>query len=569
MRYPLLLVLLACPAAAQPPSCSNATFPFDFSGYESMGNAQAPGLTTAAACQAACCARAGCTLWQFCPPGTLCETTQGPSCWIGNVSEPTHRSGGWVGRATAPPPGPNFTIPLSRPPAAAPIPNIPTATSPSGATLALDSLSLRLNGAPILPICGELHPGRVPAASWRSDLLRMKAGGLTVVNSYVFWLHVEEVQGHADWSGSNNLTHFLQLAQEVGLLVALRIGPWCHGEARNGGLPDWVLAACKAGGFGCRTAAPGFMALARGWYAQLAAQVQGLGFAQGGPVISIQLDNETPDVAYLEALRGLGVELGLAPAWWVKTGWPSPSSAVPYGTLVPLYGGYFDDFWTSITDIDLGNFLFNSNPNPAPLPPALAGGAADAEPYPFLTVEVGGGMASSYRRRIHVNPDDAVAQAYVFMGSGVASLGFYVRGRRQSLSSLLAVTASFAPYPTAPPPHNTTPNCRCTTAALTPWAPSPPFKSPASMTTPMTCPLKLTIFTRRWARRGSPAPTTTAFARWAPSLPPGAPGWRPCPLSSPPRSPPARRTRRRCAWQRAATAPRAWSFSTTTKSMSI
>jgi alkylhydroperoxidase/carboxymuconolactone decarboxylase family protein YurZ len=33
----------------------------------------------------------------------------------------------------------------------------------------------------------------------------------------------------------------------IGMLVALRVGPWDHGECRNGGLPDWVLAACTAG----------------------------------------------------------------------------------------------------------------------------------------------------------------------------------------------------------------------------------------------------------------------------------------------------------------------------------
>ena len=285
--WPALLLLLGS-AAAQ--SC---TFPYNFSGWESMGNTQAAGVSTAAQCAQACCAKPGCTLWQFCPPATLCESTQGPSCWVGDVAEPTHRSAGWVGGATAPPPAPNYTIVLRPLPAPAPIPGIAPATNPAtGQTLTLDSLSLRLNGAPILPICGEMHPGRVPAASWRSDLLRMKAGGLTVVSSYVFWLHVEEIRGQPDWGGSNNLTLFLDTARDVGLLVALRIGPWDHGEARNGGLPDWVVDACRSGGFGCRTTAPGFLALARGYYAQLAAQMAGRGFSEGGPVISIQVDNE-------------------------------------------------------------------------------------------------------------------------------------------------------------------------------------------------------------------------------------------------------------------------------------
>ena len=415
MRAALVCSALAC-AAAQ--GCGGR-LPGNWSGYESMGLAFSPALT-AAACEQSCCAQANCTLFQFCPPAAVCGTTQGPSCWVGDVALPTHASARWQGWGSIAPPSP-YTITLQKLPAAQPIPNIPPSTSPAGATLAMDTLSLRINGAPILPVAGEMHPSRVPAASWRSDLLRMRAGGLTVVSAYVFWLHVEEIQGAADWSGNRNLTQFLLLAREVGLMVALRAGPWCHGEARNGGIPDWVLAACKAGGFGCRTDAPAFLALVRGYYTQLAAQMAGLGFAEGGPVISIQVDNETPDVDYLEALRALGVELGMRPAFWVKTGWPSPGKDVPYGTLAPLYGGYADDFWSAITSVSYGNFLFNSNPNPAPLPP-LQGGPG--EPYPFFTVEVGGGMASSYRRRIFVVGEDITAQAYVFIGSGVASLGF-------------------------------------------------------------------------------------------------------------------------------------------------
>ena len=30
-------------------------------------------------------------------------------------------------------------------------------------------------------------------------------------------------------------------AKDVGLQVLLRIGPWDHGECRNGGHPDWLL----------------------------------------------------------------------------------------------------------------------------------------------------------------------------------------------------------------------------------------------------------------------------------------------------------------------------------------
>jgi len=318
---------------------------------------------------------------------------------------------------------------------------MPPATSPSGATLSIDTLSLRLNGVPILPIAGEMHPSRVPVSQWRSDLLKMRAGGLTIVSAYVMWLHTEEVRGVQDFSGNRNVSLFLDTAADVGLMVALRIGPWDHGECRNGGIPDWVLAACT-GGCRQRDNNTQFLDLVRGWYAGLAAHVRGRGWAEGGPVISIQVDNETGNTNYLLALKALAVGLGMQPAFWVKTGWPSPSTPVPYGELAPLFGGYVDDFWGGPKDVSYGNFLFSDAPNPAPLPPKAAtrrGGAGDSQSdaYPWLMVEMGGGMASSYHRRINVNADDHIAQAAVFLGSGAANLGFYSKFIERCLFSPL------------------------------------------------------------------------------------------------------------------------------------
>ena len=88
---------------------------------------------------------------------------------------------------------------------------------------------------------GEFHFSRYPENEWREELLKMKAGGIDIVSTYVFWIHHEEVEGQFDWSGSRNLRRFIQTCQEVGLKVFVRCGPWDHGEVRNGGFPDWLL----------------------------------------------------------------------------------------------------------------------------------------------------------------------------------------------------------------------------------------------------------------------------------------------------------------------------------------
>ena len=69
----------------------------------------------------------------------------------------------------------------------------------------------------------------------------MKAGGLEIAATYVFWIHHEEIENQYDFSGDRDLRLFVQTCKECGMKLWLRIGPWAHGEARNGGFPDWLL----------------------------------------------------------------------------------------------------------------------------------------------------------------------------------------------------------------------------------------------------------------------------------------------------------------------------------------
>ena len=111
---------------------------------------------------------------------------------------------------------------------------------PDGAMLTLDSDSLLLNGKPWMPVMGEFHYARYPETEWREELLKMKAGGVDTLATYVFWIHHEEIEGQFDWSGRRNLHRFVETCGEVGLKVIVRCGPWDHGEVRNGGFPDWL-----------------------------------------------------------------------------------------------------------------------------------------------------------------------------------------------------------------------------------------------------------------------------------------------------------------------------------------
>ena len=154
------------------------------------------------------------------------------------------------------------------------------------------------------------------------------------------------------------------------------------------------------------------MGIVRQWYTGLSAQLRGRYFADGGAIMSVQLDNETPDVDYLLALRALAIEVGIVPWMFVKTGWPSPDASVAPGVLMPVSGGYFDNFWTT-NENSTDGFLYGASSGANQL-------------FPTITAEAGPGMASSYHRRIHVDPTVAAAAIQVFLAKGVTLLGMYM-----------------------------------------------------------------------------------------------------------------------------------------------
>jgi len=307
-----------------------------------------------------------------------------------------------------------------------------TTKNPAGHEIVLNSRSLLFDGQPVFPVMGEMHYSRVPQAEWHAELLKMKAGGVDIVATYVFWIHHEEIQGQWDWSGQRDLNKFLQTCGELGLKVVVRCGPWCHGEVRNGGLPDWV----QKSGWKLRSTDTNFLAAVKFLYAQIAEQMHGELWKDGGPVIGIQVDNEfggSPN--YLMALKKMAIETGMDVPLYIKTGWPPMKTPVPLGELLPLFGAYPDGFWTRGTQPMEGaaweNFTFRITRTDTgigndTLKMDKSGDDAGTEKYPHLTCEVGGGMPASYHRRINYDPRDVEANVLTQLGGGSSLLGYYM-----------------------------------------------------------------------------------------------------------------------------------------------
>ena len=306
-----------------------------------------------------------------------------------------------------------------------------TARRPDGAMLTLDAHSFRLNGQPWTPVMGEFHYARYPENEWRGELLKMKAGGIDIVATYVFWIHHEEIEGAWEWSGNKSLRRFIETAREVGLKAIVRCGPWCHGEVRNGGLPEWIVARGNT-----RSEDPAFIASTTALYGQIAAQLKGLLWKDGGPVIGLQVDNEYGGPAeYLLRLKKIAREAGLDVPLYTRTGWPALQTPMPFGEIVPLYGVYAEGFWdrelTSMPGEYWAGFHFStlrvdSNIAQEALGRRTVRDASDVARYPYLTCEIGGGMMSSYHRRILVDPRDVESTTLVKLGSGSISPGYYM-----------------------------------------------------------------------------------------------------------------------------------------------
>jgi len=303
--------------------------------------------------------------------------------------------------------------------------------SPAGHRIGVNARYLTMDGKPWLPVMGEFHYSRYPESEWESEILKMKAGGVQIVSTYVIWIHHEEVEGQFDWTGQRDLRRFVNLCARHGLYVYLRIGPWVHGEVRNGGLPDWLLREGPT-----RNSNSEFLSYVQIFDTQIAQQIPGLLWKDGAPIIGIQLENEYAGKnredaeQYILKLKRMAIESGMDTPLYSVTAWGD--AVVPPGAVLPMYGGYPDAPWdTTSNDLPASEvyaFRFSSrlDGNTEKFSAAPAVNGDPREPYPFLTAEVGGGVQDTYRRRPIVSPDDIAAMCPVFLGSGVNLLGFYM-----------------------------------------------------------------------------------------------------------------------------------------------
>jgi len=162
-----------------------------------------------------------------------------------------------------------------------------------------------LDDKPLQIRCGEMHFARVPREYWQHRLRAIKAMGLNTVCAYLFWNYHEWREGRYDWSGQRDAAEFCKLAQQEGLWVILRPGPYACAEWEMGGLPWWLLKS--PGDAFLRTRDANFINPARRWLAEVGRLLGPQQITQGGPILMVQVENEygffSDDKEYMRIMR--------------------------------------------------------------------------------------------------------------------------------------------------------------------------------------------------------------------------------------------------------------------------
>ena len=332
-------------------------------------------------------------------------------------------------------------------------------TAPGGGSIEVNNFYISRDGKPIIPVMGEFHYTRYPADQWEQEILKMKAGGVNIIPSYIFWSIHEPNEGEWQWDGNRDLRRFIELCKKHGIDVIIRVGPFGHGEIRSGGIPDWIFAK----NLDVRSNDPKYLAYTKKLYDQIAKQCEGLYYKDGGPIIGTQLENEHQHSAapwattypgekvldftsasYDKGITKLGVsvqeqninkgvlgeqhmltlyniarEVGLITPIYTATGWGN--AAVISGKAIPVTAGYTYPTWVSKQQ--MSDFCMMKNLWEAPDYSPVRYNSFD---YPSASAEMGVGIQMVYDKRPICTPEAAEALMLRCLAGGSNIIGYYM-----------------------------------------------------------------------------------------------------------------------------------------------
>jgi len=235
-------------------------------------------------------------------------------------------------------------------------------------TFALGRDDFLLDGKPVQIISGEMHPARIPAEYWRHRIRMAKAMGCNTVAAYLFWNYHEPAEGVFDFStGNRDVARFVRIAQEEGLWVLLRPGPYVCAEWDFGGIPPYLL---RHPDLKVRCMNPRYMEAAERYMRRLAVVVRPLLVTNRGPILMVQVENEYGsygnDRAYIARLKDVWEQSGINVPFFSADG-PTPhmleAGHVP-GGAIGLDPGSAEKHWELARSFVPGVPIFSSETYP-------------------------------------------------------------------------------------------------------------------------------------------------------------------------------------------------------------
>ena len=181
-----------------------------------------------------------------------------------------------------------------------------------------------LNGEPFVIKAAELHYPRIPKPYWEQRIKMCKAMGMNTICLYIFWNYHEAEEGKFDFSGQKDIAAFCRLAQENGMYIIVRPGPYVCAEWEMGGLPWWLL---KKKDIKLREHDPYFMERVQLFMDEIGKQLAGLQISRGGNIIMMQVENEYGSYGvnkpYVAAIRDMVRKAGFTDVPLFQCDWNS------------------------------------------------------------------------------------------------------------------------------------------------------------------------------------------------------------------------------------------------------
>ena len=155
--------------------------------------------------------------------------------------------------------------------------------------VSVEGRNILVDGKAVRFRSGAMHYFRIHPEYWRDRMIKLRQCGLNTLETYIPWNFHEPAEGQFDFGGWRDFPRYVRTAQELGLYVIVRPGPYICSEWDFGGLPGWLL---RKPGLKVRTTEPAYLAAVDRYFAVLLPKLRELQWDNGGPVVMMQIENE-------------------------------------------------------------------------------------------------------------------------------------------------------------------------------------------------------------------------------------------------------------------------------------